>query len=552
MPGYCCVPKCGGKGGHLFPKNKELCSKWIAAIKKREKPYHGKWEPSKTSMVCKRHFKEEDFKSDVTFATGDPRILKCLKKMVVPSIFEWTISPKTLEVAQLHQEDNIAVVKSVLGEGSRVEDPGTSEMVVCNLDIGAEEINVENPNQRIMEGGNQLTVQVKCEPEDEINSDVVNKFSVSEQINSAVSTSSISEEMKPDVSLLTSSMCTEQFSFVKSEIYDDLEELKNIHTEYMDKLSLKSIYTEYNCDMCHQKCINKDHITQHLKIKTEEKQHDSQIVHNNTNIGENQQECLTCPEMLSLQSNISKDLKMYCGENNPEFQSVEMIFECNVCQKKFSQQYHLSNHKRIHTGDKKYECDVCYKVFLRKNYLFRHKNLHTGDKRYECEVCHKVFFNPYYVSQHKKTHSGEKPYECDICLKMFSHKSYLSTHRKIHSGNKQYECNVCQKKFFHKSNLSQHLKIHSKKKPYKCDVCNKIFSHHSYLSQHRKIHSEEKPYQCELCQAKFLRKDVLMSHIKVHSRDKEYECDVCLKKFSRNSYLYKHKKNTCLRKAIYV
>ncbi|XP_059147573.1 uncharacterized protein LOC131935215 [Physella acuta] len=87
---------------------------------------------------------------------GNPRILKCLKKMAVPSIFEWTISPKTLEVArkrrllkrqertetvQPHQEDNITVVKSVLGEeGSTVEDPGISEMVVCNLDIGAEEI----------------------------------------------------------------------------------------------------------------------------------------------------------------------------------------------------------------------------------------------------------------------------------------------------------------------------------------------------------------------------------------------------------------------------
>ncbi|XP_059159456.1 uncharacterized protein LOC131943380 isoform X2 [Physella acuta] len=75
--------------------------------------------------------------------------------MAVPSIFEWTISPKTLEVARKrrllkrrertetaepHQEDNITVVKSILGEGSTVEDPGTSEMVVCNLDIGAEEI----------------------------------------------------------------------------------------------------------------------------------------------------------------------------------------------------------------------------------------------------------------------------------------------------------------------------------------------------------------------------------------------------------------------------
>jgi KRAB domain-containing zinc finger protein len=36
-------------------------------------------------------------------------------------------------------------------------------------------------------------------------------------------------------------------------------------------------------------------------------------------------------------------------------------FECNVCEKIFSQLGILNQHRRIHTGEKSFQCDICKK-----------------------------------------------------------------------------------------------------------------------------------------------------------------------------------------------
>lgn len=51
----CCVPMCKNRGGYVFPKNKILKAKWINSIKLC------KWKPTRTSVVCKSHFKETDY-----------------------------------------------------------------------------------------------------------------------------------------------------------------------------------------------------------------------------------------------------------------------------------------------------------------------------------------------------------------------------------------------------------------------------------------------------------------------------------------------------------
>ena len=92
MAPNCCVPKCSEKGGYVFPKEKELKKKWRVAIK-RANDQKQLWNPSKHSVVCRKHFKSSDFvEPKVTY--GEKR-RKVLKAGVVPSIFPFRREPSS-------------------------------------------------------------------------------------------------------------------------------------------------------------------------------------------------------------------------------------------------------------------------------------------------------------------------------------------------------------------------------------------------------------------------------------------------------------------------
>lgn len=64
------------------------------------------------------------------------------------------------------------------------------------------------------------------------------------------------------------------------------------------------------------------------------------------------------------------------------------------------------------------------------------------------------------LSQHKLIHSGERKYICKVCNKAFNRMSNLRVHERIHSGLKPYSCYICHKGFIQKHVLTTHLKTH--------------------------------------------------------------------------------------------
>lgn len=48
-------------------------------------------------------------------------------------------------------------------------------------------------------------------------------------------------------------------------------------------------------------------------------------------------------------------------------------FECEVCDREFTNKSNLKKHLRTHTGDRPYECDRCDKAFTQSPNLKRHK-----------------------------------------------------------------------------------------------------------------------------------------------------------------------------------
>ena len=72
-----------------FPHKKELLSEWIAAVGKNN------WYPSKTSVLCGKHFLEDDF---VLGSYPDSSLKKrFLKKGAIPSVFSIPATPSSTE-----------------------------------------------------------------------------------------------------------------------------------------------------------------------------------------------------------------------------------------------------------------------------------------------------------------------------------------------------------------------------------------------------------------------------------------------------------------------
>ncbi|XP_032161391.1 zinc finger protein 554 isoform X2 [Mustela erminea] len=212
-------------------------------------------------------------------------------------------------------------------------------------------------------------------------------------------------------------------------------------------------------------------------------------------------------------------------------------YECYQCGKMFNRRHSLSEHQRIHTGERPYECHQCGRAFTHSSTLTRHLRTHTGEKPYVCRDCGKAFNRISSLTQHQRIHTGEKPYKCKDCGKSFCQSSYLILHKRTHTGEKPYECNACGKAFSDRSSLNQHERTHTGENPYECHQCGRAFSQRSSLVRHERTHTGEKPYSCPECGKAFSQSSSLITHQKTHTSQKTYKIIDCGKAFYQSSRL---------------
>lgn len=117
--------------------------------------------------------------------------------------------------------------------------------------------------------------------------------------------------------------------------------------------------------------------------------------------------------------NPSKEVEMETENNNPPPDRIHRkLFECDVCNMKFSNGANMRRHKMRHTGVKPYECRVCQKRFFRKDHLAEHFTTHTKTLPYHCPICNRGFqrqiaMRAHFQNEHVGQHDLVK--SCPLC-----------------------------------------------------------------------------------------------------------------------------------------
>ena len=239
----------------------------------------------------------------------------------------------------------------------------------------------------------------------------------------------------------------------------------------------------------------------------------------------------------------------------------EKNIPCEYCDKKFSMNYLLKEHLRIHTGEKPFSCDICNKAFSQLSSLRIHKKVHAGVKPYSCEYCSKSFVHKCQLVTHTRIHLGVKPYSCDKCGNTFSDRSAKIQHEKKCGFGDNLRCRICDKIFNFQGLLDRHFTICQDKfnkkaseevekpKPstiqnnsesFSCNFCDKYFKSNEKLKKHIYIAHSEKKFKCEYCFKDFLLESMLDNHIRSHTGEKPFSCNLCNKAYPAKHNLMRH------------
>lgn len=96
-------------------------------------------------------------------------------------------------------------------------------------------------------------------------------------------------------------------------------------------------------------------------------------------------------------------------------------------------------------------CDKCSHTTSTKYALEKHLELHLKNETlFECKVCQKKFSRKPILISHELTHklsSERKTFQCNECGKHLSSQTAVNTHIKWLHGKREFMCQICKKDF---------------------------------------------------------------------------------------------------------
>ncbi|XP_070501430.1 zinc finger protein ZFP2-like [Chironomus tepperi] len=279
----------------------------------------------------------------------------------------------------------------------------------------------------------------------------------------------------------------------------------------------------FTCVICLAQLPDYEECNEHMKAHREE-------------YGENSEaNCRLCNRNYPKLANVIRHSKLH-AENATN--------QCTFCGKKFGFGDDFIDHVLRHKGFKPHSCTHpgCKKSFMKAHKLRLHESTHNqnSSKCFECDKCDKKFSEIEYLKKHLFRHLGIKSFECTLCPARFAVKAGLDSHMTTHTNERKFACGECPAKFTKIQTLKLHMKIHRNEKSYSCEYCNMKFVASGPLKRHLRIHTQEKPYKCEYCVKAYAQSNDLIKHLKVHLGPNVYSCTMCSQSFAKFKQLKDH------------
>lgn len=163
----------------------------------------------------------------------------------------------------------------------------------------------------------------------------------------------------------------------------------------------------------------------------------------------------------------------------------KLLFQCKICDTKFSSRFVLRRHEVI-TGHAKasYECPYCKRIYSEGGAYSNHMFVHQRQNGMNCDICGKELLSRTTFLNHQEMHR-KNPFTCKLCFEWFPSNEKLQGHiATSHDAQKEFKCKYCQKTFDWQSNYTRHMNKHTKKKEFKCKICHYSFNIISNLKRH--------------------------------------------------------------------